>query len=177
MHLLFPLLFTWSFLCNEGTVFVWITIFCSPREISAISSRSNALVDSSKLCLYFVFHVCVQDDLGCSTSFIFALRALSRQVVSIQVIPDSCTSHLHRCQTFNGHPKRDWTWEKHSKYIFSLQVKISAVYSKDYTTLSKVCMIHFIGGKILKKNPKQLNSLKWGSHRAHDVREEMKGSF
>lgn len=159
MHLLFPPLFTWSFLCSEGTVFLWITIFYSPGEISAISSRSSALVHSSKLeqCPYFVFHVCVQDDLGCGTSFIFALRALSRQVISLQVVPDCWGGPAHPIFIGVKHSvatQKETELEESIQYVFSLQAKTSPVCSKDYTRLSKVCMIHFAGGKILKKKKK-----------------------
>lgn len=120
MHLLFPPLFTRSSLCSKGTVFLWITIFCCPGGISAISSRSNALVHSSKLeqCPYFVFHVCAWDDLGCGTSFMFAIRVLSRQVVSNTVVPDSQGGPTHPVfigvKNSTATPKRDWTLEKHS---------------------------------------------------------------
>lgn len=116
--------------------------------------------------------MCVQDDLGCSTSFIFALRVLSRQVVA-----DSWGGPAHPIFTGVKHSvatQKGTELGKSIQYIFSLQVKTSPMCSKDYTRLSKVCMIHFAGSKILKK-PKQLNPLKWGSHRAHDVSEEMKG--
>lgn len=72
-------------------VFLWITTFLCPRGISAITSRSNALVHSSKLeqCPYFVFHVRAQDDLGCGTFFVLAITALSRQVITNTLVPDS----------------------------------------------------------------------------------------
>lgn len=96
--LFFPPPFTWSSLCSKETVFLWLTIFCCPRGISAISSRSNTLVHSNKLeqCPYFVFHVCAWDDLGCGTSFMFAIQVLSRQVVSNTIVPD--------CQGAPTHP-------------------------------------------------------------------------
>ena len=91
------LLFTWRSLCSKRTVFLWITIFCCPGGISAISSRGNALVHSSNLewCPYSAFHVCAQDDLGCGTSFTFASGVLSRQVVSNTVVPDSQGAPAH----------------------------------------------------------------------------------
>lgn len=110
---------------------------------STAANWNNALI------LYFV---CVQDDLGRGTSFIFALRVLSRQVLSLQVEPDSWGGPAypifigvkHSMATLKG-----TELEKSIQYIFSLQVKTSSVSSKDYTRLSKVCMIHLAGGKIL----------------------------
>lgn len=51
----------------------------------------------------------------------FAIGVPSRQVLSHRCtrLPGSSrTPCLHRCQTFNSHPKRDWTLEKHSIDVF-----------------------------------------------------------
>lgn len=94
----FPPLFTWSFLCSKGTVFLWITIFSCPGGISAISSRSNTAVHSSELeqCPYFVFHGYAWGDLGCSASFMFATGVLPKQVLSDTIVPDYQGAGAHR---------------------------------------------------------------------------------
>lgn len=96
-HIYFTSYFYLSSLSSKRTFFLWITIFFCPRGILAIYSRSNALVCSSELeqSPYFVFCVCAWHNLGCSTSFMFAIRVLSRQVVSNSIVQDSQGAPAH----------------------------------------------------------------------------------